>query len=155
MAIRMVRHRVGELEVLVPAGLEDMTLTIVRAPDESDADYFAAVAMYQRLFGDTIYVGDEDMTIHHGSGDFLADMGCENPAETRADFLATNSVETAVVLAGRDGRELMVEHAVNDALRFGSEPSPFCREQLQLFVDSVIDAKEATRRVVHNQKFKK
>jgi hypothetical protein len=158
MAIRMVRHRVGVIEVLVPAGLEDMTLRIVRAPDESDADYFAAVAMYQGLFGDTIYVGDEDMTIHHGSGDFLADMGYENPAETRADFLATNSVETAVedgVLAGRDGRELMVEHAINDALRFGSEPSAFCREQLQLFVNGVIDAKEATRRVVHNQKFKK
>jgi hypothetical protein len=49
----------------------------------------------------------------------------------------------------------MVEHAINDALRFGSEPSAFCREQLQLFVDGVIAAKEATRRVVHNQKFKK
>jgi hypothetical protein len=150
----MIRHRVGAIEVLVPEGLEEMVLRIVPAPDESDADYYGAVAMYLKLFGDTIYVGGEDMTIHLGSGDFLA---YENPAETRADFLATNSVETAVEdgeLVGRDGRELIVEQAIDDAARFGSSPSAFCREQLQLFVDGMIDDKETIRRVVHNQKFK-
>lgn len=158
MAIRMIRRCVGGVEVLVPAGLEGMVLKIVRAKGESDADYYAAVSMYQRLFGDIIYVGDEDMTVHRGSGNFLADMGYENPNETRADFLATNSIETAAEageLTDRAARERAVEEAIDDAARFGSSPSAMCREQMRLFVEDEITAEEMRKHVVRSQKMTK
>jgi hypothetical protein len=99
----LLRYRIGEVEIALPAGLVGSTLTLARRADESDAEYAAAVSLFDsmilgfvRVVAETpekpVQPADDDVTVHRGSGDFLADQGYENPDLTRAKFFIAHCI---------------------------------------------------------------
>ncbi|MHB8270978.1 XRE family transcriptional regulator [Bradyrhizobium sp.] len=99
----LLRYRIGEVQIALPAGLVGSTLTLARRADESDAEYAAAVAMFDsmvlgfvRVVAETpekpVQAADDDVTVHRGSGDFLADQSYENPDLTRTKFFIAHCI---------------------------------------------------------------
>jgi hypothetical protein len=99
----LLRYRIGEVQIALPAGLVGSTLTLARRADESDSEYAEAVSMFDSMVLGFVRVvaetpeepapsADDNTTVHRGSGDFLADQGYENPDLTRAKFFIAHCI---------------------------------------------------------------